>query len=393
MGKAKKQDAGRKAAIIIVSIILVLAIFLVCELNISSLSIKGNGSLNHEYGKVLSNIENITVANPYLKDIYMLGSHDAATCNINKESLPDENAGMGIKIVDKIGKGYMIRYAKTQTVGIYDQLMQGSRYLHVKYSYTNEDWYSTHSITSGKLEGYIIDLLKFLDEQTGEIVILNLHPCGFNGKTMQDFHMWLAGIKYNEKNIYDYVYYSNADIFNENNGKLNIAELRYNDLTQNGTKSGLVLIDTRDEKHMSSKDEGVENEFTYLFFDLDSVAKNVWHNRNSNKALIKGIQATSEEISKDANAKKLLRINQTQHAMGVQGFADFFGSLFGCSLLHMAEKYNAQLLDDERLDSWLDTMPIFSVDFVNCDVGSFNERINKIILDKNKALVNGMMEP
>ena len=88
-----------------------------------------------------------------------------------------------------------------------------------------------------------------------------------------------------------------------------------------------------------------------------------------------------------------MRINQTQHALGVKGFDDFISTLFGCSLLHIAEKYNASLVDDERLDSWLDSMPIFSVDFVNCDVGSFNERINKIILDKNKTLVSEMMEP
>ena len=393
MGKAEKKDTKRIVAIVLICIFLAFAIFFIFELNLPNLSIKNNGNLDHKYGKVLSNIENITVANPYLNNIYMLGSHDSCTCDINTKSKPDENAGFGMKIMEVLGKGYFIRYAKTQTVGAYDQLMQGSRYLHIKYSFTDGDWYSTHSITSGKMAGYIMDILKYMSEQTGEIVILNFHPCGFNGHTMAQFHEWLGTIKYNDKTIYDYVYYSEVDVFNDNNGKLRLSQLRYNDITQNGTKSGLVLIDTRDYKHMVKEEEGAENTYTNKFFDLDTNAKNEWHNRNSNKALIKGIQETAESIKEDSNAKNLLRINQTQHALGAKGFDDFISSLFGCSLLHLAEKYNVQLIEDERLDFWLDTMPIFSVDFVNSNVGSFNERINKIIIDKNKDLVEGMLEP
>ena len=393
MEKAEKKDTKRIVAIVLICIFLAFAIFFIFELNLSNLSIKDNGNLDHNYGKVLSNIDNITVANPYLKDIYMLGSHDSCTCDINSNSKADENAGFGMKMMEVLGKGYFIRYAKTQTVGAYDQLMQGSRYLHIKYSFTDGDWYSTHSITSGKMAGYIVDILKYLSEQTGEIVILNFHPCGFNGYDMAQFHEWLGTITYNEKNIYDYVYYSDTDVFNEGNGKTKISDLRYNDITQTGTKSGLVLIDTRDYKHMTDKEEGSVNAYTYKFFDLDTNARNDWHNRNSNKALIKGIQETAESIKADANAKNMLRINQTQHALGAKGFDDFISSLFGCSLLHLAEKYNVSLIENENLDFWLDTMPIFSVDFVNSNTGSFNERINKIIIDKNKGLIAGMMEP
>ena len=386
--KEQKRRSRIIALSIILSIVVVITIFLSCVLNVSDLNITDNGSLDHQYGFVLANIPNIVLANPKLVDIAMLGSHDSVTDKITMKSDTDENATSTMKMLNKLGKGISYRFAKTQTITLYDQLMQGARYFHIKYSYTHGDWYATHALVSGKISEYITEVLKFMDEHPGEIVILKLQPLGFGeDQTYSSFHEWLATIKYENKNVYDYARYTASIYDTVAVGEERIRDLTYNQLTLNGTSAGVVLLDSREDDTYMASQEGEENIYSKKFYDLESVSIQKWHNRNDSDALLEAIDGLSKSIVANPASMNMLRINQTQHAIGASGSKDAFNSLFGYSLLHLAHIHNVKLIEDARFDKWLETMPIVRVDFINSSYKDFNKKINEKILVRNKAVV------
>lgn len=128
----KRKKTKLIVTAVILSVILVFAIFVACELNVSDLGIKSEGNKDKAYGFVLSNIEGIKEANPRLIDISMLGSHDADTNLLSMKSETDESTSQGMKILAGAGKGISYRFARTQTISVGEQLLQGSRFLHLK---------------------------------------------------------------------------------------------------------------------------------------------------------------------------------------------------------------------------------------------------------------------
>lgn len=393
-GVKNRKKGGIIALAVILSIVLTLTIFLTFELNLPNLSIKGEGNKDGAYGFVLANIPGIKEANPRLVDISMLGSHDSNTDQITMKSETEEFASGAIKFLTKIGKGLSYRFAKTQTISVGQQLLQGSRYFHFKYSYTKGDWYATHTLVSGLTKGYILQILEYCDTHPGEIAIIKFQSNNLldSGKTFADFHTFLADIKYNGKNIYDYVHYGDVDIFAKDTGGVKIGDLRYNDLTLNGTSAGLVLIDSREkEVHYVPEMEGDPTPYKYKFFDLESHSIQPWHARNSSKALMNSIQKTCEEIEKDPNTFNKLRVIQSQACISTKGFVDIINDMFGGSLLHIAEKHNIKVITDERINYWLDTMPVLMADFINTEQGDYNNKVNALMLERNKALVASIL--
>ena len=393
--KAQKRKKTKLiVTAVILSVILVFAIFVACELNVSDLGIKSEGNKDKAYGFVLSNIEGIKEANPRLIDISMLGSHDADTNLLSMKSETDESTSQGMKILAGAGKGISYRFARTQTISVGEQLLQGSRFLHLKYSYTHGDWYATHTLVSGIFRDYIIQVMEFCETHPGEIVVLKLHPCGLTNskKTYGDFQTYLSTITLNGRTIYDYVHYADTDVYAEGTGDVLIGDLRYNDLTLNGTAAGVVLLETRErDKEYRPEQEGEETIYKHKFFDLESHTIDPWHQRNTTKALKNAIQTTCEELEKDAYTYTKLRVIQSQACMSTKGIEDIFTDLFGCSLLRIAEKHNIKVIEDERINYWLDVMPILQADFINTDNGDYNNKVNALMLARNKALVASIL--
>lgn len=397
--KAKRNVSRRKAltaCVILLVVAIAFVVFFSVVLNARSLGV-GIGSTDGAYKTVLANIEGISAANPKIVDIAMLGAHDANTASIQYGNPLDGEGENGILgKVYPVSKGFQYRYAVTQTVSVGQILLQGARFLHLKYSYYNGDWVACHSITGRALEQDVIEVLRFLEDAKGEVVVLLFQPGYFGDQSFDTFHDWLAGVTYNGKNLFDYIYYGEVNTYGLNRKypydeeKVNLYDLTYNDVTQNGTKSGVVLLDRNDGEtdynHFTEK-----SEYSDYFFDMDSNAEHEWHDSIGEQSLVNGINDFYCELSEDYFAEYKLRVNQAQAAFSVASAGDVFRSIGAWSLLKFAEEYNANLLDNELFDEWLKMMPIFQVDFVNSDYKDFNRRVNEKIRARNVEIVEELL--
>lgn len=382
-----KRRRGLKALIAVGVIVVVLTVFLSVLLNDTTIN-EGLGSLNGEYGTVLADVTNITVANPRLVDIAMLGAHDAVTDKLTPDSPMDYyDRGTILGKLDPITSGFQYRFGKTQTVSLDKQLLQGARFFHIKCTYFDGEWYATHAHLSGKIADYVTEVLQFLDSHPGEIVCLLFQPMYFGDtQTYASFHEWLATVKYNGKSIYDFTYGGNVNVFNSVADGTKIGELRYNDLTLNGTRAGVVLFDRREQKIYKAEYEGEINAYTYKFFDMDRCAIHEWHSRMGVKVLIEKINETADMIAATDAYDDVIRMNQTQASFSAGGFTDVMVDIGTWSLLRFAARYNVKLVENEKFDYWLSQMPVFQVDFVNSDKGGFNEKVNAKIHAYNENL-------
>lgn len=151
-------------------------------LNVRTLGV-GTGNTDGAYGTVLADIEGITEANPRIIDIAMLGAHDANSFSVSADNSIDNKPGSDmLKSVFPITSGFQYRMAVTQVVSPYQLLMQGARMLHFKYTYYDGEWFATHNILGREFALDVLDVLKFLDEHPGEVVILFLQST-YSAKT------------------------------------------------------------------------------------------------------------------------------------------------------------------------------------------------------------------
>ena len=351
------------------------------------------GADNGRYVTVLANIDGIVDANPRLVDIAMLASHDAVTAGLEPDAPVDYyDRGQIVGKVAPLTRGLQYRFAKTQSVGLDVQLRQGARMFHMKYTDFEGEWYATHTLLSQKFETYILQVLEYLatPEAKGEVVLLLLHPIYFGeGVTLDTFHNWLAEVKLDGKNIYDYVNYGATNTFDKDDAEgVRIGDLRYNDLTENGTKAGVVLFDRREEKLWSEDMEGTAtDQYMSKFFDMDATATHKWHSRNGYNTMTKLIDEQATIIAESDEWDNKLRMNQAQPAFSVGGISDIFVDLFSWNLKNHSIRYNAKIIDNENFDKWLSIMPVFQVDFVNSEYGDFNNKVNTKIIAYNQKLV------
>ena len=351
------------------------------------------GADNGKYVTVLANIDGIVDANPRLVDIAMLASHDAVTAGLEPDAPVDYyDRGQIVGKVAPLTRGLQYRFAKTQSVGLDVQLRQGARMFHMKYTDFEGEWYATHTLLSQKFETYILQVLEYLatPEAKGEVVLLLLHPIYFGeGVTLDTFHNWLAEVKLDGKNIYDYVNYGATNTFDKDGAEgVRIGDLRYNDLTENGTKAGVVLFDRRESKLWSEDMEGTAtDQYMSKFFDMDSNATHKWHSRNGYNTMTKLIDEQATIIAESDEWDNKLRMNQAQPAFSVGGISDIFVDLFSWNLKNHSIRYNAKIIDNDNFDKWLSIMPVFQVDFVNSEYGDFNNKVNTKIIAYNQKLV------
>lgn len=384
--RLKRRRTARILCGVLIPVV-VLTVFFAVMLNVRTLGV-GTGNTDGAYGTVLADIEGITEANPRIIDIAMLGAHDANSFSVSADNSIDNKPGSDmLKSVFPITSGFQYRMAVTQVVSPYQLLMQGARMLHFKYTYYDGEWFATHNILGREFALDVLDVLKFLDEHPGEVVILFLQSTYFGeNQSLDSFHDWLATVEYNGKTIYDFVHYDEVNVFgSEFSGGVTIDDLTYNDVTQNGTSAGVVLMDRREYEIPEGETE--ESDFSAYFFDIDSNASHEWHNRMGTDVLADDIQRYAMEISVTRLYRWKLRVNQAQATVSVATVGDVFRDIGAWSLVKFAEKHNAALLDNENFDMWLKAMPVFQVDFANSDRGDFNNRVNAKIRTRNEEIV------
>ncbi len=387
----KKQS--KIALTLIITAVLIIAVSLIVILQDVTID-EGVGELNGRYGTVIADIDGIKEANPRFVDIAMLGSHDAVTDTIDRSAPIDYNdKDKAQGVLDPLIGGISYRYAKTQTVDITRQLGQGARFFHIKCTDYDGEWYGAHSHLCGKMSDYITQLLKYLasDEAKGEIIVLLFQITYFGeGRNLDTFNEFLLQTTYDGKSIFDYVYIDDADSFDEGDGGTRVGDLRYRDLTLDGSAPGAVIFYRREYGKFKPEWEG-KGKLTKKCFDMDACAVHDWHNGIGEERLIEKINASCDKIASDDSLLSKFRLNQAQASFAVHGAGEFFSVIGSWSLIRFATSYNAALLDNENFDKWLSAMPVFQVDFCNSDHYDFNNRVNEKIRKFNVDLVESIL--
>ena len=389
--RAERNVRRRRTVNLLVGLLvpaIVLTVFLSVICDARSLGTDSVGNTDGVYGVVLSNIEGLTEANPRIVDIAMLGAHDANTFSLATDNGVDHIAADGIlgKIFP-VSAGLQYRFAVTQAVSPYMLLMQGARFLQFKFSLENGVWRAAHTVLGRELEKDVLDVLRFLDEHPGEVVLL-LFQCTNEEENNADcplFDEWLAGVEYKGKNLYDYAEIYVGDDALADDGSLSetrtdITDLTYNDVTDGGKQAGIVLLQRYAELYG-------KNEYTRYFYDMDANALHRWHSRIGCSVLIDEIDDYATDLTEMRAYRFGLRVNQTQAAFSGATFGDILRDIGEWSLLKFASKYNVELLENENFSDWLKAMPIFQVDFANSDYGDFNNRVNGAIRARNEEIV------
>lgn len=174
--RAERNVRRRRTVNLLVGLLvpaIVLTVFLSVICDARSLGTDSVGNTDGAYGVVLADIEGLTEANPRIVDIAMLGAHDANTFSLATDNGVDHIAADGIlgKIFP-VSAGLQYRFAVTQAVSPYTLLMQGARFLQFKFSLENGVWRAAHTVLGRELEKDVLDVLRFLDEHPGEVVLL-----------------------------------------------------------------------------------------------------------------------------------------------------------------------------------------------------------------------------
>lgn len=298
--------------------------------------------------------------------VAFLGTHDSFSYNINLLSKPNPNEPDNLSnapVANIIGKGLMMRFARAQAHSVLDQLEKGVRFLDVRITYVDNVFYTSHGFISETLEQSVLQVLEFLDKNPGEVIFFQIFHNFLGNANIDQERDEFARIKYNNKNIYDFVNY-NLDTTTD------FKTLNYNELTSNGTKGGIILFDRLNYQ------EGKYKEYFKLTPALNRSGKNYYH-PNDLKATINDHYNQLPELDNQ------LTVNNIAYSPSTKGWWLF---LTRGSLLSVAEWCNDILTNDEDFDKYLTKMPIVACDFATQTKNDYNIKINEKLLAYNAKL-------
>lgn len=322
-----------------------------------------------DYSRVIG--DNVK-GNPRVIDVAMLGAHDAFSSGIHMGSERDplvleQFPIMNSDLVHSLTHRYSLRMVKAQYSYADVLLKKGVRYFDVRLSYYKNGWYTKHGLISDKFSVYLTQIIKFLEENPTEFVILDVQHFYAGKSNADNLTEYIESVKVNGKSIFDYLNYDPT--------KTALKDLDYRTVTCGGTKGGVVFL----LKHPVTE----KVRFHYVY---EESIRSLWHNTFSYNKLVKGIEEEYKKLSACDDYKDIFRVNQSQ-LTGITG--DVVGvvtSVFRPSLLVMAEYSNPRIADSDTFIRNLSVMPIYMVDFANCIEGDFNNVVNGKIAEYNSSL-------
>lgn len=348
-----------KILIIALSILIILFtslfIFLKIDFNFTN-----DGETQNKYSDVLkrANIKDYTK----IIDIALLGAHDAFSNEINQSSKVDpaeKNNLAGNKIVNIFLNGFISRISKAQKADTKTLLNRGVRYFDTRLSYIDDTYYTKHNYISNKFSKNLIEILKFLEENEKEFIILDLQHIYYADKNYNHLIDYIKSVTYNNRNLIDYIKYNPLNT--------NISSLTYGDVVKNG--SGVIIL--------------AKNETTKYSYNYDTSILSKWHNKNTYKELKESVDIHLKQIKKIE--RKTLMVNQYQ-LTPYTSMSTIYRPLFAISLLDMANKTNSKIIVDANLKEMFVYMPILMVDFANSNKGDFNNLVNELIIEFNSLI-------
>lgn len=354
---------------------------------------EGKINTDKAYMHVMAEIEGIAHADPRIVDIGMLASHNANTYALSDFSeLCGLSDSAGMQILGQSAGGLMYRYSKNQASDIYDQLCQGARLLQFRSSYHNGVLCGSHTAIDLPMSHYIKDVLRFLQSVDGEVVVLE-----FRLLWMEDYHLAHAAkdlfdVEYNGQTLKDYVCYENVPL----------GELTYGQVTQNGKRSGVVMVfdigraeatlgyDYVYDLH-SDFDGKIYAGLTYIpYWEWKSIVlTQLYESYMDMSRKADGLNAFCDDmLLQPERSFNNIRILQIQ---GSPTARDLFETMGAWSLLSYANKTNPYMIDHPDFDKWMKFMPVVMCDFVTSAEQDFNKRINQKITAYNRDLVQNLL--
>ncbi len=348
----------------------------------------------YEAGKrVFSNVMRIAAAINHnfgeqkITDIAMFGAHDACTNEISKNSQISFSPTGALKnpIVRTVGKEVSARYAKAQSARTCDLLKSGVRMLDIRASHEKGDWWTTHSMISGKLADPLKDTINFLIDNPGEFVVFHIGLCvsEIKGEGAIDLAKYISTVTVERDgrsyNLYDFV---NYDAEHEN-----LSDLTYNKVTANGSKGG-VYISMADKVNAIASDEVCPTKgVKYKRLIQNGTVAEEWLDAQTTEEIMNGMTSACERnFSRYPNRFRMCQYQTSPNANEIA----WNGVFKGGSLLKNAEGHNARVIDDIRFDENMKTNPICWFDNVTTNEGGFNRRVNEKILQYNMRLNNSV---
>lgn len=327
---------------------------------------------NNDYSHVLKDIYDLNenFGELSLSKIALLGSHDCLSDKIDYSSKPDTTRSKtnndnfaNNMFIYYLARGLTVRLARAQSKDVYNQLKAGSRFLDIRITDIDGEFYNTHGLISDRLDNNLNLILKFLDENPGEFVIFNILYFYQDTKTWDDLCDYISSIKYNDKSLFDYV---NYDIVNETD----FSSITYNDVTNNGNNAGVIILS-----------EKYNGELYNDYFKINYIYNESCKEADYNKIDEKIDDKINDALKYD---DKYLKVNQSQITPDIDGIISV---LYNWSLINISDKHNDVVINSDKFNNWLNYMPIYLTDNVTSDIGNFNTLANENIKKYNASLI------
>jgi len=347
----------------------------VAVLGKGSFSFAGYQADDKDYSDIIQ--QGVGVNNPRVVDVAMLGAHDAFSSNISTKSEidPGEDEGSMIRnsTVGIFANGLFVRLLKAQLGSAALMLENGVRYFDVRLSNIDGEWYTKHALVSDKLSVYLTDIIPFLDQNPGEFIIFDMQHVYLGDATYDDLFAYLGSFSVGGHSLLDFVNFEPIAI--------PLGELRYKQVTADGTKAGAVIlarppVSVTNHYHYE-RGEGQNGEFTSI--------RSIWHNSSDSKTMLDGIREEAAILATETTYNDMFRVNQAQKT-GVISGSDIVDTLIGWSLIDLASNFNVTLIEQEDFPDWLEVMPVFMVDFAISNRGQFNANANDAMIAFNQSL-------
>lgn len=310
-------------------------------------------------------------------DIAMLGAHDAFTNEIKYSSEIDYTTAATIQtgFTGSLIRGFSVKQSKTQVSSVTDLLVHGVRYFDIRLTYNikTEQWMTAHTYFSTPFDEVLTDIKTFLSDNPGEFLILDLqHVNGVDYTSTAKFNEIVT--LFEDSDILSYAY---------NEGNKPLPQITYGDVTQNKTKSGVIIL----SKFIETNDS--------FWYYGDTIRSN-WANTDNETMLYQflteeasliasGSAKTGNQIADYEGISSLngFRVMQAVLTMQMNG-EGIIEAISSWSLLAKARKFNPNLIQHEDFLVWLQTMPIVMVDYSDSNYLGFNDEIMEIVIESNE---------
>lgn len=191
-----------------------------------------------------------------IKDIFIPGTHDSGTGNMN-ESYATISADGRIPGIAKVATSKLLPWCKTQDYMIIDQLKMGVRFLDFRPSLEdNGRFYLTHGLRGEDLEKVLKDIVGFCKEHPKELIIIKIK--GFRDADKYD--------RYNSMLIEILQKYLSSLVLHRSNLKTPLPLTKLSDILAK-QKNIIIIFDTRVSKG-TNRDMKRELKLNDWLFDM-----------------------------------------------------------------------------------------------------------------------------